>query len=216
MRQILIALSLGAMMSVAQAAPAPPDQVVKTAVERVQNLIHENHQKYRADLGAFYKVVDTEIVPLFDVRYIAQLVLGKNWKSASEEQRTHFAESFKNMLIRSYANAMLEYHDSIKAEWKPLRMAADATDVSVNSNLVREGKPPTPVGFSMHLAGDGEKQWKIYDITVESISLVTNFRGQIAAEIKNTGIDGVIKRMDSGQFTTKDKAADAVKDKDGK
>lgn len=196
-------LAVAALAPVAQAAPAPADEVVKAAVTRVQDLIGKNHAKYRADMNSFYRMVDTEIVPHFDMRYIAQLVLGKAWKSASDDQRAKFAEAFKNMLIRSYANAMLEYKDSVKAEWKPLRAAAGATDVAVNSSLLRDGKPPVPVTFMMRLGKDAPNQWKIYDITVEGISLVTNFRGQISGEIKKNGLDSVIERLNSGAYVAK-------------
>lgn len=205
MRAFISALLLGiaALAPLAQAAPNAPDEVIKTAVTKVQGLINKNHAQYRADMGAFYRMVDGEVVPYFDVRYIAQLVLGKAWKTANDEQRARFTESFKNMLIRSYANAMLEYKDSVKAEWKPLRMAADATDVAVNSAIMREGKPPVPVTFMMRLSKDEPRSWKVYDITVEGISLVTNFRGQISQEVKKNGLDSVIARMDSGAYVAK-------------
>lgn len=204
-------LVLGLVSLSPAAAPTPPDVVVKTAITRVQELIGKNHVQYKADMVAFYKMVDGEVVPHFDVRYIAQLVLGKPWKTATDEQKNRFADAFKNMLIRSYANAMLEYKDSVKAEWKPLRMAADAKDVTVNSAILREGKPPVPVGFVTRLTGKDTPQWKIYDITVENISLVTNFRGQISAEVKKNGLDAVIVRLEKGEFSTDAK----VKSKDG-
>lgn len=201
MKSLLMALSLFvAALAPAQAAATPADEVVKTAVTRVQDLIGKNHEQYRADMKAFYAMVDTEIVPLFDMRYISQLILGKSWKTATDEQKARFGEAFKNMLIRSYANAMLEYKDSVKAEWKPLRMAADAKDVTVNSSLLREGKPAVPVNFVMRLSGKENPQWKVYDITVENISLITNFRGQIGAEVKKNGLDAVITRMETGDF----------------
>jgi phospholipid transport system substrate-binding protein len=199
LRNIGCALLL-ACMATGHAAPTPPDEVVKGAVTRVQDLIAKNHVKYRADMPAFYQMVDREVVPLFDVRFIAQLVLGRPWRDASDEQRARFAEAFKNMLIRSYANAMLEYQDSVKVEWKPLRMAPDAKDTTVFSALQRDGKPPVPVGFVMRLSGKDSPQWKIYDITVENISLVTNFRGQIAAEVKKSGLDAVIARLEKGEL----------------
>jgi len=215
MKALISALLLGiaALAPLAQAAPTAPDVVIKTAVTKVQGLINKNHAQYRTDMGAFYRMVDGEVVPYFDVRYIAQLVLGKAWKTADEAQRARFAESFKNMLIRSYANAMLEYKDSVTAEWKPLRMAADATDVAVNSAIMREGKPPVPVTFMMRLGKNEPREWKVYDITVEGISLVTNFRGQISQEVKKNGLESVIARMDNGAYVAK--PDEAIKEKTG-
>ena len=210
MKSLLTTLSAALLLGFAAqatAAPKAPDEVVKGTVTRVQELINKNHAAYKADMGAFYKMVDSEIVPHFDTRYIAQLVLGKPWKSATDEQKARFSDAFKNMLIRSYANAMLEYKDSVKAEWKPLRMATDAKEVTVNSGLVREGKPPVPVGFVMRLSGKDNPEWKIYDITVENISLVTNFRGQIGAEVKKNGLDSVIARLEKGELKADGKSS---------
>src|SRR5690349_245898 len=142
-------------------------------------------------------LVDDVIVPKFDTKYIAQLILARHWKTASEEQRSRFQAAFKDMLVHSYANALVEYHTQVKAEWQPLRMAPDATDVTVQSRLVREGgKPPLPIGFAMRLK-DGE--WKVYDIVIENLSLVTSFRSQINSEIKRTSLDALIQRLESGQ-----------------
>jgi phospholipid transport system substrate-binding protein len=204
MKKMILTFLGAALIAVSAqaAAPKPPDQVVQEATAQLQDLLHKNADKYRADTKAYYKVVNDVVVPHFDVRYIAQLVMGRNWKTANEQQRTRFQNAFKDMLIRSYANALLEYHDSVKADWKPLRLAPGATDATVNSNLVRQGKQSIPIGFSMRLA-NGE--WKIYDITIENISLVINFRGQINDEIKKNGVDNVITRMESGEYAAKAK-----------
>lgn len=203
-----IAIFAALLMSatVQAATPKPPDQVVQDTTAQLQQLLHDNRDKYKADSKLYYKVVNDVVVPHFDVRYIGQLVLARNWRSATEDQRTRFQNAFRDMLIRSYANTMLEYSDSVKADWKPLRMAADATDVTVNSDLLREGKQPVAVGFAMHLVnGD----WKIYDIVVENISLVTNFRSQFNAEIKKNGLDSVITRMETGQYAPDPKSNQA-------
>jgi len=186
-----------AAVPAASAATVPPDQVVKTTTERLQKEIVAREKEFRADEAKLYAFVDDVIVPKFDTRYIAQLILARHWKAASADQRKRFQAAFKNMLVRSYANALVEYHSSVKAEWQPLRMAPGATDVTVQSRLVRgNGKPPLPIGFAMRLK-DGE--WKVYDIVIENLSLVTSFRGQINSEIKRAGLDALIQRLESGQ-----------------
>lgn len=203
MKKILLGLSALLFAGLAQAAPAVgPDDVVKLTTDQLQKLIAQNHAQYKADLPAFYKVVDDIVVPHFDVRYIGQLVLARNWKTASDEQRTRFQDAFKSMLIRAYSNSMLDNYDSVKAEWQPLRMAPDTTDVTVNSKVLRQNGPPIAISFLMHVA-DGE--WRIYDILVENISLVSNFRAQFAAEIKKNGLDAVIARMQSGDYVASGK-----------
>lgn len=206
MNKWLVNLTAGLVLAMtavsAQAAPVPPDDVVKGTTQELQSLISKNYVQYKADSAGFYKVVDDVVVPHFDLPYIAQLILGRNWKQASDDQRKRFQVAFKNMLIRSYANALLEYHDSVKADWKPLRMAAGSDDVTVNSSLLRENKPPIAIDFAMRLVGD---QWKVYDIVVENISLISNFRGQIGGEVKKTSLEDVIVRMEKGQYTASGK-----------
>jgi len=199
--KIMLFLSAALLAVGAQAADVkPPDQVVQEATAQIQKLLNDNHAKYKADNKLYYKVVNDVVVPHFDVPYIGRLVLGRNAKAATDAQRTRFQNAFKDMLIRSYANALLDNYDSVKADWKPLRMDPNATDVIVNSALLRDGKPPVPVGFAIHLVNN---DWKIYDITVENISLVINFRTQINEEIKKNGLDSVISRMESGDYSAK-------------
>lgn len=188
---------LAGMASAATAAPVPPDEVVKTTTERLQKEIAKREKEFRAEPAKLYAFVEEVVVPKFDTKYIAQLILARHWKSASDDQRKRFQAAFKDMLVNSYANALVEFHSSVKAEWQPLRMAPDATDVTVNSRLVRgEGKPPLPIGFAMRLK-DGE--WKVYDIVIENLSLVTSFRSQTNSEIKRAGLDALIQRLESGQ-----------------
>jgi len=204
MKKIILFLSAALMALNAQAADVKaPDQVAQDATSQIEQLLRDNHAKYKADNKLYYKVVNDVIVPHFDVPYIGRLVLGRNAKTATDDQRTRFQNAFKDMLIRSYANALLDNYDSVKVDWKPVRLDAGVTDVTVNSTLLRDGKQPVQVGFAMHLVGN---DWKIYDITVENISLVINFRSQINEEIKNSGLDSVITRMESGEYSAKPKS----------
>lgn len=198
MRSVWIAAfaAMTGLSAAALAAPVPPDEVVKGTTEQLQKEIAARESEFRADPARLYAYVDQVVVPKFDTKYIAQLILARHWKNASDEQRKRFQAAFKDMLVHSYANALVEYHTQVKAEWQPLRMAPDATDVTVTSRLLREGKPPLPIGFAMRLK-DGE--WRVYDIVIENLSLVTSFRGQINSEIKRTSLDALITRLESGQ-----------------
>lgn len=197
--RLAVILSSLLFAAAAQAAPTPtpPDAVVKGTTEKLQALIKQNLSQYQANQALFYKVVDDTVVPHFDTRYIAQLVLARHWRGATDEQRSRFESAFKSMLIGTYANTLLEYHDSVRAEWKPLRMAEGATEVTVSSSLMRPNGPPIPVGFVMRLNNGA---WKIYDITIENISLIANFRGQFNGEIRKSGLDTVIQSMENGTY----------------
>lgn len=188
---LLMALGLG----VAHAAPVPPDVAVKETTEQMRNLITANHDAYKADRAKFNAVVDQVLVPRFDVPYISQLVLGRNWKAATPEQRTRFANAFKNSLIRNYADALLENYDSVEAKFQPLRLAGGETDATVKCELTRKNGRPISLGFSMRLVDD---EWKVYDVIIENLSLVTNFRSQFNEEIKKNGLEGLIAKIESG------------------
>ena len=187
-------LALGFAAGV-HANPTTPDQALRGTTEKIQGLIKDNYKTYRADLPTFYKAVDDVVVPRFDVPYIAQLVLATHYKTASPEQRARFAESFKNMLVRAYGNAMLDNYNSIQIEWLPVRV--DGDKALVNTSMSSGAGQKYAIGFRVRKVND---DWKVFDIAVENVSLSTNFRTQLSAEIKRTSLDDVIKRMESGEF----------------
>ncbi len=189
---LLLALGLG---GAAHAATAP-DVVVKEGTDKMRGLIAANHVAYTADKPKFYAVVSEVLVPLFDVRYISQLVLGKNWKTATEAQRTRFQAAFKTALIRNYADALLENYDSVDVTFQPVRVSPEATDATVKCTLIRKNGPPVAVAFAMREVGG---VWKIYDTTIENLSLVTSIRSQYAVEVKKNGLEALIQRVEAGQ-----------------
>lgn len=182
----------------ALAATPTPDQVVKSTTATIQADITKNVSKYQADKASFYKMVDTQIVPHFDTTYIAKVILGTHLKQATPEQLAQFEAAFKDMLVHSYADKLLEYYDSINVEVKPARITSDGKRATVDTTLIRkDGQPPIAVSFSMR---DDNGEWKVWDIKAENISLVLNFRTQIDAEIKKSSIPAVIERLGNGQI----------------
>lgn len=189
---LLLALGLGA----AHAAGPGPDVVVKDGTTKMRELIAANHATYKANKPAFYAKVDEVLVPLFDVRYISQLVLGKNWKIATPEQRARFQNGFKTALIRNYADALLDNYDSVDVTFQPVRLSPDATDATVKCTLLRKNGPPVAVAFAMR---EVDGAWKIYDTTIENLSLVTSIKSQYAVEVQKNGLEALIQRIESGQ-----------------
>jgi phospholipid transport system substrate-binding protein len=202
-------LALGLVLGLAGAAQADampaqaPDAALKATTEQIRGLIKAHYSEYKADQAKYYKVVNDVVVPRFDVPGIAKLVLGQSYRTATQEQRDRFASAFKDMLVNSYANAMLDNYNSVNITWMPPRASANATDVAVNTSLQRDNGQSYAIGFRVHVV-DGD--WKIWDITVENVSLVLNFRTQIASEIKRTSLDDVISRMEKGQFKPENKS----------
>lgn len=197
-KRLFLSISLLILATTAVfAASQSPEEALRGTVEHLQSLIEKNHEKYKSDPQAFYKVVNEVAVPRFDVPYIARLVLARYWRTASDQQRKAFQSAFKEMLIRSYANALLDNTDSSKVVWKPSRVDSGSNEATVHTELVKDDGTKYPISFSVHKV-DGD--WKIYDITVNNISLALNFRSQITADVKRSGLDAVIKRMQHTQM----------------
>ncbi|HEY9545532.1 MAG TPA: ABC transporter substrate-binding protein [Solimonas sp.] len=180
------------------AAAVSPDQVIKSTTTAIQADITKNVSQYQANKASFYKMVDTQIVPHFDTTYIAKVILGTHLKEATPAQVAQFEAAFKDMLVHSYADKLLEYYDSVNVDVKPARLTSDGKRATVDTTLNRkDGKPPIAVSFSMR---DDNGEWKVWDIKAENISLVLNFRTQIDAEIKKSSIPAVIERLNNGQI----------------
>lgn len=194
----LLALGL-TLPALAETAGPPPDVLVREVTARVQADIAENREIYRADPAKLAAMIDEQVVPHFDVPRITRLVLGQHGRNATPEQLARFGEAFKTMLFKSYASALLEYQDSVRIEWQPLNLPADATRATVQSTLIRTDAAPVPVSFVLQKTAQG---WKVFDITVENISLINNFRAQLHGEISRNGLDAVIQRLESGQMAS--------------
>ena len=164
LKSTIAAAGLLAIAGLAHAQSAKPDEVIRSATESAREQINENYETYKTDRHAFYTMIDETVVPRFDVKYISQLVLARNYRSATPEQRSRFTDAFQTMIVRSYADALLEYYDDVDIEWAPLRMAEDATDASVGAKIMRNSGQPIPIDFRVHKTDDGD--WKIYDLSL--------------------------------------------------
>jgi phospholipid transport system substrate-binding protein len=194
-------LTFAAILSVVGTAWAmvPPEQVIESTTSAIRQDISQNVQTYQTDKNAFYTMVDAAIVPHFDTTYIAKVILGAHLKDASPEQIGQFEKAFKDMLVHSYADKLLEYYDSVEIEVKPARIDGSGKKASVDTTIVRkDGKPPIPVTFSMRKVDD---EWKVWDIKAENISLVLNFRTQLDGEIRKTSVADVIQRLNANQLS---------------
>lgn len=194
---LLLAFALGtSAAAVTQTPRQTPDQAIRETTEQLRALIRDNRAAYEADTKMFSDMVEKVVVARFDTRYIGQIILGTHWRTASESQRQRFIVAFRNNLVHSYARALLENADMVEVKWKPVHMAQNAKEATVNVDLLRKEGPPIPIGFDVHLVG---AEWKVYDVTIDSVSLATTYRSQFTPEIRKNGIDGLIKRLETGE-----------------
>ena len=177
-----------------------PVQVIGDKIQEVQALIRQHGDEYRLDHSKFRQVVDEVVAPAFDLAYISQLVLGRQWGSATTEQRTRFQAAFKSTLIDFYSGTLLQSADTGSAKWLLSEIDVVERTAAVRAQRPQKSGPPTSIRFDMRL--DDENRWRVYDVTIAGLSLTANFRSQFGAELKRNGLDALIARLESGIGST--------------
>jgi len=181
------------LMGVAQAEIVAPDALISTTVQDVLTIVKEDKDIQAGNQKKILDLVDAKVLPHFDFKRMTQLAVGKYWRTATPEQKDALVTEFRNMLVRTYTKAFTVYRDQT-VDIKPLRMAADATEVTVKTTINKPGAPAVPVDYEMIKKTDG---WKAFDVTIEGVSMVTSYRGTFSSEIQEKGIDGLIKTLAS-------------------
>lgn len=175
----------------AAAANAAPDEMVRQVVEQTLTDLRNNKEQIK-EQGVF-EFVNQRLLPHFDFDYMAQLVVGRHWRKASAQQRSDFGDQFKTLLIKTYAGALESYTDEV-VEILPYRAGSDPEDAMVSTEIVPKAGPAIPIDYSLHKK-DG--QWIVYDVSVDGLSLVTNYRRSFGKKIKAEGLDDLISDLES-------------------
>jgi phospholipid transport system substrate-binding protein len=171
-----------------------PDQLVKSVGQDVLQIVRQDRELRTGSRAKMEQLIQDKIAPHFDFERMTRLAVGRSWREASPEQRKRLVEAFRQLLVRSYANAYNSTYKDISIDVKPFRLDAGADDVQVKSlvKLSSDAQPVT-VDYSMYKSG---VEWKVYDVSVAGVSLVTTYRGTFAQELRNGGIDGLIKSLE--------------------
>lgn len=167
------------------------EELVKQTADDVLNTIKNDKDIQAGNQQKIFALAEEKILPNFDFERVCRMVLGKNWKTASPEQQAMFQKEFRSLLLRTYAVALGKYKNQV-IEFKPLRAEPDAKNVSVKTQILQPGGQPIAVDYSLVKAEGG---WKVYDIVIESVSLVTNYRSQFSNEIRTNGLDSLNKKL---------------------
>ena len=190
-------LLLGLLFGPAQATTGP-DELIKTTAEQLVNALQAEGDRLKEQPERSYGLVEEIILPHVDARRISQWVLGTHWRTASPEQRQRFSDEFRTFLIRTYANAMVEFLDKVlehadAVHYAPLRLSPGEETVTVRTEIRRvDGGPPIPVHYHMHRSGE---DWKIYDVSIDGVSLVTTYRSSFASRIRRDGMESLIEEL---------------------
>jgi phospholipid transport system substrate-binding protein len=185
----VLALALAAISTaIAQEAP---DAMVKRVSQEVLQIVRADPKVQAGDKARIREVIETKLLPNFDFERMTALAMGRNWRQANPDQQKQLTDEFRTLLVRTYSGALSQYRDQTM-EYKPLRAEVNATDVTVRTEVIRQGQAPVQIDYGMAKTASS---WKAYDVIVGGISLVTNYRDEFNEQIKNGGIDGLIKTL---------------------
>lgn len=175
-------------------AETPPDKLISQTVERLIVEMSERKLELENNRTQLYELVDRVIVKHIAVEKVAKLVLARHWRTASVDQRIRFSEAFKKLLIRTYASALFDYTGREEMSFRPLHLDGSERIVVVRTDVKLPGVRAIPVNYKFFRV-DGSN-WKIFDVTINGISLVTNYRASYSRIIKLEGLDGLIQRLE--------------------
>lgn len=189
---IVVLLMVGLWQApVAGAAVQPPQELIETTASKMLEKLKQEKASLKANPDRVYDLVNTIVVPHFDFELMAKRVLGKHWRDATPKQRQEFVEAFKGVLVRTYANRLTEYTD-YKINYLKSPAEPEPGRAVVRSEVALPGQMPVQIDYRLLLRGDN---WKVYDVAIEGVSLVTNYRSSFNTEITQGGLDQLISRL---------------------
>lgn len=199
----LLAVLLLAAVSTVQAAPADPNAVVQGIADDLGKALEGRKEELRNDRDKLIKLIDGIVLPHFDIDYASILVLGQNARSATPEQRSRFAKAFYNSIAHRYAEGLLNYTRG-RIDIAPYKGELNEKRSLVRTEVILDDGKRVPVDYAFRKTASGE--WKAFDVIIEGISYVTNYRNQVTAEVAKSSLDALITRLE----TQGDKALESL------
>ena len=197
---LLLAASVTAFDVMAQ-APSP-EVLVRNTTEEVLTIVRNDKDIQSGDHRKAIALVDAKVLPHFNFAHMTQLAMARDWRQATPEQQKTLTDEFRTLLVRTYSKALTEYKNQT-IDYRPFKMQPADTDVKVRTDIKQPGGKPIQLDYYLEKQPQG---WKVYDIEVGGISLITNYREFFASEARKGGIDGVIKSLQaknkSGEATS--------------
>ena len=170
-----------------------PVALLERTSQQVIKILRDDHDLLVKEPDRVYKIIDAYILPHLDDVTMAKLALGKNWKKATNKQKLAFVDEFRNLLVRTYSKSLIEFKDQ-EIKYFPVNLAENTKKTSVKAEIIQPGGPSVPIAYRMRIK---DNEWKVYDIKIDGISLVTSYRGTFTQEIRKSGIDGLLEYLRS-------------------
>ncbi|ATE58684.1 MlaC/ttg2D family ABC transporter substrate-binding protein [Thauera sinica] len=169
-----------------------PDVLVRDVTNEVLAIVRADKAIQAGDTHRVLQLVDAKVLPHFDFRRMTMLAVGRDWRDASPAQQAKLTEAFRTLLVRTYSNALTQYRDQV-IDFKPSRAADADTRVQIRTEVKQAGAQPIGIDYMLEKT---DKGWKVFDVVVAGVSLVTNYRSNFAQEIRNGGVDGLIRSIE--------------------
>ena len=180
--------------SAALADPGSPDVVIEGAVNELSQQLDGRKEELAADRDQLYALINEILLPRFDRKLAAQLVLAKHWRTANDEQRQRFIDAFYNSLLQKYADGVLDF-DEGRIEVIPFRGDTSAKRTLVKTNVTLNDGTKVPVHYDLVNRGD---RWLIFNVKIEGVSYVSNYRTELDAQIRSSSLEAVIADLEAG------------------
>jgi phospholipid transport system substrate-binding protein len=175
----------------AAAAEVSPDTLVDNTAQEVLSIVRQDKELRAGNMAKILDLVEAKVLPHFNFTRMTRLAMGKNWNKATPQQQEELVKEFRTLLVRTYSNA-LSTHSDYKIKVEPLRSKAGDTDTTVKTKVMQDNGQPVDIDYSMEKTGDG---WKVYDVTVAGVSLVTNYRSTFNSQVREGGVEKLLKTL---------------------
>lgn len=187
---LLLVLVFG-LLPASQAYSIGPDELVKSVTEEVIDILRADKDLRAGNSQKAAALIEEKVLPHFNFKRMTALAMGRNWRKATPEQQAELVEQFRTLLVRTYSTALTSYRDQT-IEYRPMRMQPGDTEVTVRSFVKQTGAEPVSIDYSME---KNNTTWKVYDVAIAGVSLITTYRDTFNVEVRNTGVDGLIRTL---------------------
>ena len=187
---VLATLAIAVVPQVASAQDAP-DAIIQKSTTEILAAIKADKDLAAGDQKKIEKLADEKVLPYFNFMRMTQLAVGRNWRDASDAQKKLLIDEFRLLLVRTYSTSLTQFRNQT-IDVKPTKMVAGDTEVVVKTQINQPGGQPIPIDYSMEKSTGS---WKVFDVLIDGVSLVTNYRSSFNTEIQKSGIDGLIKSL---------------------
>lgn len=190
----LCCVLVAALLPLAQAsAQQAPDVLVREVTNEVLEIVRADEALRAGEKHRVMELVDAKVLPHFDFRRMTMLAVGRDWRDASAEQQARLTEAFRTLLVRTYSNALTQYRDQTVA-FRPAHFAATDKRVQVRTEVHQSGAQPIGIDYMLE---QSEAGWKVFDVIVAGVSLVTTYRSSFADEVRSGGVEGLLKSLEA-------------------